>query len=327
VYRGFPRNQATYAYDDSKVVIDQVNKACDVKKETMNTYCAEVRKLEDHFEGLEFHHVSRDNNVAADVLSKLGSKRALVLAGVFVQDLRKASIILLSNPETSPSDVLGGRDVLVTEAEDDWRLDFIAYIMEKRIPENKVEREKIVRRASNYVIIGTELYQRSASSSVLMKCILRSEGLELLQEIHDGECSNHAASTNLVGKAYRSGFYWPTAMADAQDLIRRCKGCQFFAKQQHIPAQVLMTIPPSWPFAIWGLDLVGPFKTAPCGYKHMVVAVDKFTKWIEVHAVVAVMSKEAAKFIEDITHRFGVPNRIVTDLGKAFTGSDFWEFC
>jgi transposase InsO family protein len=39
------------------------------------------------------------------------------------------------------------------------------------------------------------------------------------------------------------------------------------------------------------------------------------------------MSKEAAKFIEDINHRFGVPNRIVTDLGKAFTGSDFWDFC
>jgi cobalamin biosynthesis protein CbiG len=52
------------------------------------------------------------------------------------------------------------------------------------------------------------------------------------------------------------------------------------------------------------------------------VAVDKFTKWIEVRAVAMVTSKEAAKFIEDITHRFGVPNRIITDLGKAFTGSD-----
>jgi hypothetical protein len=34
----------------------------------------EVRKLEDHFESLNIHHVSRDNNVAADVLSKLGSQ-------------------------------------------------------------------------------------------------------------------------------------------------------------------------------------------------------------------------------------------------------------
>jgi hypothetical protein len=154
----------------------------------MNAYCTEVRKLEVHFEGLEFHHVCRDNNVAADVLSKLGSKRVLVPTSVFVQDLRKPSIRLLSD---------------------------------------------------------LELYRRSASNGILMKCILRSKGLQLLQEIHGGECGNHVASANLVGKAFRSGFYWPTAMADAQDLVRRCKGCQFFAKQQHMPAQALRTIPPS----------------------------------------------------------------------------------
>jgi hypothetical protein len=64
---------------------------------------------------------------------------------------------------------------------------------------------------------------------------------------------------------------------------------------------------------------------APGGYKHILVAVDKFTKWIEVRAVTTVTSKEVAKFIEDITHRFGVPNRIITDLRKAFTGSDFYQ--
>jgi IS30 family transposase len=138
---------------------------------------------------------------------------------------------------------------------------------------------------------------------------------------------NHATSANLVEKAFMSGFYWPTAIADAQDLVRRCKGCQFFGKQQHVPAQALRTIPTSWPFSIWGLDSVVPFKMPPSGYKHILVLVHKFTKWIEVRTVATVASKEAAKFIEDITHQFGVTNRIVTDLGKAFTGSDFWDFC
>jgi hypothetical protein len=53
------------------------------------------------------------------------------------------------------------------------------------------------------------------------------------------------------------------------------------------------------------------------------VVVDKFTKWIEVQAIAMVTSKEAVKFIEADTDRFGIPNRIVTDLGKAFIGSDF----
>jgi hypothetical protein len=98
----------------------------------MNAYCTEVCKLEAHFEGLKFHHVCRDKNVAAEVLSKLGSKCMLVPAGVFIQDLRKPSIRLLSDPETLQSDVPppGSRDVLMAEAEDDWRLDFIAYILE-----------------------------------------------------------------------------------------------------------------------------------------------------------------------------------------------------
>jgi IS30 family transposase len=102
---------------------------------------------------------------------------------------------------------------------------------------------------------------------------------------------------------------------------------QFFAKQEHLPAQALRTIPPSWPFATWGLDFVGLFRTAPGGYKHILVAVDKFTKWIEVRPVAKVTSEEATKFIRDITHRFGVANRIITDLGKAFTSSVFWDFC
>jgi ribonuclease HI len=94
------------AFGDSKVVIEQVNKEWDCIKDTMYAYCAEIRKLEGHFEGIEFQHVPRSNNVAADVLFKLGSRRALVPAGVFVQDLRKPSIKLLDpdNQEPPPHD-------------------------------------------------------------------------------------------------------------------------------------------------------------------------------------------------------------------------------
>jgi hypothetical protein len=115
-------------------------------------------------------------------------------------------------------------------------------------------------------------------------------------------------------------------MANAKDLIKRCKVCQFFAKQLHLPVQVLRTIPPFLPFAMWGLDSIGPFRTAKGGYRYILVAVDKFTKWIEVRRVAKVTSEEATKFMQDITHRFCVPSRVITDLGLAFTGSAFWDF-
>jgi hypothetical protein len=58
----------------------------------MGKYCTVVRKLEDKFEGLEFHHVERDRNAAADALSKLGSSRTQVPPGVFVQEILQPSI-------------------------------------------------------------------------------------------------------------------------------------------------------------------------------------------------------------------------------------------
>jgi ribonuclease HI len=296
------------AFGDSKVVIEEVNKEWDCVKDTMDAYCAEIPKLEGHFEGIEFQHVPRNNNIAVDVLSKLGSRRALVLAGVFVQDLRKPSInpratfkLLDSNnpePPSSDQNPAPPRDVLMTEKEDDWRKPFIDFILDQLVSNDKVGRERITRRSANYVVIGSDLYRKAASTGILMKCILQSEGLQLLTEIHSGECGYHATSTNLVGKAYRFGFYWPTAITNAKDLVKRCKGCQFFAKQQHLPTQALRTIPPSWPFSMWGLDAVGPFRTAPGGYKHILVVVDKFTKWIEVRPVAKVTSKEAVNLFE-----------------------------
>jgi hypothetical protein len=91
-------------------------------------------------------------------------------------------------------------------------------------------------------------------------------------------------------------------MIDAKDLVKRCKGCQFFAKQLHLPAQVMRTIPPSWPFAMWGLDSVGPFRTTSGRYRFILVAVNKFTKWIELRPVEKVTLEEATKFMQDIVN-------------------------
>jgi hypothetical protein len=76
------------AYCDCLVVISQVNKDWDCSTDSMDSYCATVRMLEDKFEGLEFHHIERDHNAAADALSKLGSNRGQDPSGVFVQEVR-----------------------------------------------------------------------------------------------------------------------------------------------------------------------------------------------------------------------------------------------
>jgi ribonuclease HI len=90
-------------YGDSAVVINQVNKSWDRNKANMDAYFLEVRKLENKFYGLEFHHVVCDNNIPADVLSKLGSTRTQVPAGVFVHELHAPSILEPVPTTTDPA--------------------------------------------------------------------------------------------------------------------------------------------------------------------------------------------------------------------------------
>jgi hypothetical protein len=160
-----------------------------------------------------------------------------------------------------------------------------------------------------------------------MKCIPRQEGKDILEEIHKGVCGNHASSRTLVSKAFRRAFNWPTALGDAEELVRRCQGCQYFAKQQHVPTYKLVTIPPTWPFACWGLDMIGPLPTALGGFNRVLVAIDKFTKWIEVKPVTCPKADRVLDFLDELVHRYGLPHRIITDLVSNFNNRQFWEYC
>ena len=58
----------------------------------------------------------------------------------------------------------------------------------------------------------------------------------MLADIHGGDYGHHSSSRTLVGKVFRSGFYSPTALNDAIELVKARKACQFHAKQIHQPA-------------------------------------------------------------------------------------------
>jgi transposase InsO family protein len=75
------------------------------------------------------------------------------------------------------------------------------------------------------------------------------------------------------------------------------------------------------------LDIVGPLRKAPGGYTHLLVAIDKFSKWVEVRPITNLRAEQAVTFFTDIIYRFGVPNSIITDNGSQFTGRKFLEFC
>ena len=142
-------------YGDSAVVINQVNKDWDYTKENMGAYCAKIRKLKKYFQGLEILHVLHDSNIAADVLVKLGSDRAKVPPGVFIEELSAPSI---KQPgEITPELPAPGNQILVITTS--WTQVFIDYIKENKLLADKEEATRVIRRSKNYVLVGEKLYR------------------------------------------------------------------------------------------------------------------------------------------------------------------------
>ena len=73
--------------------------------------------------------------------------------------------------------------------------------------------------------------------------------------------------------------------------------------------------------------MVEPLKKGPSGFTHLLIALDKFSKWIEAKPITNIRSEEAVKFFLDIIYRFGILNNIITDHGTNFTGKKFLDFC
>jgi transposase InsO family protein len=307
----------------------------------MEAYCDEVRRLKDRFYGLELNHVARWYNETANELAKIASGRTTVPPNVFSRDVYQPSVKLNDAPEPEgtsaqlevPSTAEG--EALHVEVEWigvtpvlNWQTPYLEYLLRGELPLDKAEGRWLAQRAKSFILLGDEkeLYHHSPSG-ILQRCISITQEQELLHEIHSGACGHHAAPRTLVGNAFRQGFYWPTAVADTTRIVRSCQGCQFYARRTHLPAQALQTIPITWSFAVWGLDLVGPLQKAPEGFTHLLVAIDKFSKWIEVRPLTSIRSEQAVAFFSNIIHRFGIPNSIITNNGTQFMGKKFLDFC
>ena len=94
------------------------------------------------------------------------------------------------------------------------------------LPSDRAQARRVARRAKSFIVIDRELYKRSPSG-VLQRCIPIPEGKELIRDIHTGICGHHAAPRTLVGNAFRQGFYWHTAVADATDVVRTCEAVSY----------------------------------------------------------------------------------------------------
>ena len=191
----------------------------------------------------------------------------------------------------------------VTTIEPCWMDPIINFLAEDCLPADKKEAEKVHQITARYWLSANrKLYRRSFDRPYL-QCLHPNKIEELLAELHDGVCGSHVGGRSLAHRAMTQGFWWLRMQWDAAEYARKCEQCQRHAPMTYQPAGSLNPISSPWPFAQWGLDIVGPFPRATGNQRFVLVVVDYFTN----------------KFVwRNIVIRFRVPESLVSDKELQF---------
>ena len=116
--------------------------------------------------------------------------------------------------------------------------------------------------------------------------------------------------------------------SDAVNYVKRCDPCQRMSPILKSPVQDLVSISSPWPFAQWGIDIVGQLPTAPAQKKLLFVTTDYFSKWIEVDAFSSIKDRDVTRFIwRNIVCQFGILRSIMSNNGQQFDSQVYMDFC
>ncbi|KAL5542865.1 hypothetical protein UlMin_010575 [Ulmus minor] len=170
-----------------------------------------------------------------------------------------------------------------------WMDPIISFLRDGTLPADKFEVRRLRFRSARYFLDKGKLYKKGFSSPSLL-CLDEDRGKFTLEEVH--------------------------------------AGCQRFSAIPRQAPEDLTTVTSPWPFAKWGIDLIGPLPTARGQLKYVVVAIDYYTKWVEAEALAKITEQNVTAFIwKNIICRFGVPRELVSDHGTQFENEKLQSVC
>ncbi|XP_050247585.1 uncharacterized protein LOC126695025 [Quercus robur] len=162
------------------------------------------------------------------------------------------------------------------QSTDTWMTPIMSFLQDRHLPQNTEEARKIKKRAARFTILNDVLYKKGFSMPYL-KCVDEEEAKYILEEV------------------------------DAAEIVRRCDKCQRYGNVQRLPAEKMTTIASPWPFAQWGIDIVGPLPQ---------------------EVIATITEARIQNFVwKNIICRFGIPSTIISDNGRQFNSQGFREFC
>ena len=166
-------------------------------------------------------------------------------------------------------------------------------------------------------VVGNVILRGSAK--VVVPAKLRSRLLQLAHEAHQGIVKTKQRVRDL--------YWWPGIHREVEELVKTCEVCSAADKSARPRCAPMQPVPfPAEPWSKLGLDFIGPMAGGRPGQRFAIVAVDYFSKWIEVGFCEHPSSEVVIQFIEKLASREGYPEEVVSDCGSAFTSDRFTAY-
>ena len=200
-------------YSDSQLVVRQIEDTYEAKSGRMILYLRKVRDLLKKFVLVQVKHVPKAENSRADALAKLATNSQEDLS-------RSTPVKYLEEPSSDLCDVV----VAPVESVPSWMDPIWDYIINESLPDDPKKEAKIRARSARFTNHKGSLYKRGFFTPFL-KCIAGKDTEYVLREVHEGICGNHIGARTLARKVLRQGYYWPTILKDATDLVKKCRIC------------------------------------------------------------------------------------------------------
>ena len=99
------------------------------------------------------------------------------------------------------------------------------FLKEDILLEEKIEADKIRRKATSYWLLeDSKLYRRSFSGPYLL-CVHPDQTESLLEEMHEGICGSYTGGRSLVHRAITQGYWWPNMQRETLEYVKKCDQC------------------------------------------------------------------------------------------------------
>ncbi|XP_016165464.1 uncharacterized protein K02A2.6-like [Arachis ipaensis] len=195
------------------------------------------------------------------------------------------------------------REVRAKVLEGSWTHPILQYLLEGTLPPDPKEGKRIKGKPPT-ILLSQDNYTNADSRNPCSNVL------------NPGTRSTYSAKSTKAAVATTS-----------EAKLKNCDKWQRHANIHQAAPHQLSIISAERPFGTWGIDLVGPFPTAPGQLRYLIVTIDYYTKWIEAEPLASITAAQCRKFLwRQIITRFGIPEIVISDNGTQFADKKFTEF-